>query len=294
MEQLIFENENLNIVKNKKKESVTNIIDLFDSINIDNESILSEEDNNKMKEFDSLIEPIKENYSKYISFIKNNELPTIGSYSMVNTDDICKSINKWFASEVANFTELVYEYFENKYSVKLVNNFYCKVKYGSKTDGRKKLRKDMSSSIIVEDILEQLGDITFGELSTKQMKEAIPNSQAFYNFSVKGKNISFNIRGIHWEKSYDGIHWRTGYNHVGNAIKPLLDAISHYEWNSCCIHQSLNYLNTYSYDDTYLSEKSIGEKVTSIKFFKNGKIQLKFANSIFALEFAKDYCDYHE
>ena len=206
--------------------------------------------------------------------------------------------------EMSHFVSSVYRYFAEKYSISVENNISKQYRldnlpnsglryYNIDVLNEEFCLNNLCANIVIDDIFEQTGGRDLSEKAVLEVKEGISKGHLAYNLSVKGRVVS--VGNLWREKRWDN-KWEALVYRYADEMKSLFYALSHFEfdkieWSECFSTYKGNYSN-----ESWLIEQKFEtlNKIHSIKFFKNGKIQIKFKDSATALEFAEEYCGYSE
>lgn len=162
----------------------------------------------------------------------------------------------------------------------------------------RKEREDYESELLnlslsYEDILEQLFHQMDGrglwEQALHELKEKC-HSAAWCSYSNKTKyelkkeTLRFSDYACRYDHGYSYNRWS-----LTDGLKNILRGIAHFETGSFsyiphCINSLLGYSIT-----SDLTTFSTCKKVSQIKLFKNGRVDIKFTNAAYAREFVEDY-----
>lgn len=202
------------------------------------------------------------------------------------------------------FVKHIFSYFERKYKVSLENNFPKSdleskyYRYNSKKEMPKELVFDfIDYHTVVDKIIDQLGGMSFQDKAIKEVKDKLKEKcynsyHDTWNIKVKGNVISYTGYG------YVDNYWsRDKYEvHSPDFIRTFMEAISVEQYGESKHIIGIDCLYNYS---VYISEDElkngivpIGVKVERIKFFKNGRIDIKFKEAEQARQFAREWCGY--
>lgn len=147
---------------------------------------------------------------------------------------------------------------------------------------------------IVQDILAQTGNLPFGDLAVHQLKAAFAPKVTWRSKDerVKQTGATLHIEAYAYlETRYDG-GLRLKYSGE-RPVQLLYRVLSHFERGEIvkqdALFESLPGMGN-AYDVDLTPYPVNGDKVNAVRFYKNGKIAVKFASSIFASEFKRDYC----
>jgi hypothetical protein len=232
-------------------------------------------------------------YTKYVDDYRSNS----NSYSVLN--DAILDINKAFINHIVN-------HFTDKYKVtidtmeihnKLIMD-YIKGEERWDRDRYEYAIKKTNYNDILDQIFIQLGGFSFEDKAIKELKDKTRRTyQRHYsgsNMSIKGCKVS--IDGYYSHK--DSI-WNE-YRLSGN-YDLIFTALYHYE-NGIIKEHTTELHNRYSgYDNEKRADRNYEkyepyslDKVKSIKFFKNGKLDIEFDGNQTAVFFAKEYLGYQD
>ncbi|WP_145949524.1 hypothetical protein [Paenibacillus sp. Y412MC10] len=177
-------------------------------------------------------------------------------------------------------------YFERKYNVTL-NKERINAKYS---------KQDITTEMVLDEIFIELGGFNFNEKAEIEIKDEMRIVSSFrggFGGKVKGNKISLEHTCI---VSHCSIFKRYS---LGDNANGLFIALTHFDTGTSeADWQFSNYYGADSYQrhGAHIFEKLDlkFEKIKSIKFFKNGRVDIEFISGAAALAFAKDYCGYIE
>lgn len=294
----------MEMLKNQQSEiNFGELLNTFNSIEIQNNTRLANEDLEAMEEMRTKYETFKNTFYEYQKFYNNNSLISFSdsTYSNFQTKKMLAWLNTNSMAECSIYIEKIYSYFRNKYNVKLENNFKKDGDYSSYRDidikGEENLKfyLNIDYNNIIDDIFDQLGGFNFEEKAVSEIKNNLKNLchnqyRNEYNAKLKGKTISLSTY-LTWGTDWGKI--RTNSYNSNEITHPIFRAISHFEENET---------STLNCFDRYIGWRLEGseflefntfewlEKFKAVKFFKNGRIDLKFSTAQHALTFAREYC----
>jgi hypothetical protein len=273
------------------------ILESFENVEIKNENRLCSEDLEIIQEKKNNLEKMKESFNTYLEFYKNNKL--LGYDGEIN--NMIYNFKK--DQIIPNFQYLisdVYNYFNKKYSLnieklntkELIKNYNKFKRYNTYERDFEWYMNVFNIDMLIDDIFNKLNGISFKEMEIKLLKEKILNYS--WGVNVKGKKVNlkeilnFNEYQIQSNNNYI----LSGSERIENIFKLLTYAECNNFKNDCFVNvkeliknAKENITNTYELE---------GEKIQSIKIFKNGSIQITFNSGLNALEFAQEYLNYKE
>lgn len=275
------------------------LLDIFDNIKIEQTDNISHEDKvfcerqeeiyNKLKDkYTSFMEELKEvsvmndsickdyTYTNGTQWTYNYDSPYYYSYKPI---DISRQIIKMRDK----FVSCLSYYFQRNYSVTIDNEKINK-KFGENIE--------ITYNDILDEIIEQLGGFSFSEKAEKEIKDKLKErTRSYYRDNTPRVKVAKNKITIN-DYCYFESRWGGGrslhYNY-NEYIEDLFRAFSYYQEKSTkmteeykAIYDSLR--NKYEPD----FELNNG-MVTKLKFYQNRKVDIWFANSDMANQFAKDF-----
>ncbi|OMD67624.1 hypothetical protein [Paenibacillus odorifer] len=178
------------------------------------------------------------------------------------------------------FISITCEYFSEKYNVSIDEAIL-----------QKKYDKKVTYENIVEEIILQLDGHSFTEKAASEIKEKARNT-LYGDNKIIIRNNKLILDGYYVR--HDSL-WKE--YRLTERKDFILNAISHFDNGSVKINKELT--NRYcGYDNEKKSsnydryETQSLSKVKSIKFLKNGKMEIEFASHTMAAKFAGEYCGY--
>lgn len=290
-------------VKENKKEmennfNIDDILNMYDNVEVKNENRLSNEDMEAMQQLEKKFNDMREKFKLYLDFYDDNKIIDFDNKELTRSiynlhDDFVKEV---VFPKCQAFISNVYYYFKNKYNVTLDTLEFDRDYNVTSRKERANVNlnwvmEKLNLDLLIDDIFNQLGGFNFKSKEIEEAKEKVINKCTGWNkslLSVKGKNLS--IQSYIYYGSWRG--YEVDYNNIG-SLKPLLTLVE--EFNNTTNTNEFLIENLKTYNDVTGQEFKIeGDKITGIKFYKNGKVQLIFNNGSNALNFAKEYLNYNE
>ncbi|QWU14398.1 hypothetical protein SAMN04487895_101707 [Paenibacillus sophorae] len=186
-------------------------------------------------------------------------------------------------SDIKNaFIMYVCSYFERKYNI-TIDEDKVKNKYG----------EDITYNNIIDEIFIQLDGFNFTEKAEQEIKSKAKD--IFYsNDKITIRNNKLILDG-HF--AYHDSIWKE-YRLTGKH-ESILMALSHFEDGNTNVKEELSnkyfgYNNERSKDNYDKYEVQTLSKVKTIKFLKNGKMEIEFLSNQVASKFANEYCGYNQ
>lgn len=286
-----------------------NLENLFSNVKIENDKRLSAEDNEKMEEYKKVLADMREKFKLYLVFYKENPIKNIdydgkiknvmGVKNSIYTFEEEFIINVIF-KQTTHFINDIYCYFKNKYNVTLEYKEHNTDYYvGRQAKAEENFNYFMNVSIddILDDIFNQLGNISFDDRALEEVKKEIKDACKSWRDEkiVTVKNGKITIKDFIYYDSW-ALKWSEGYrNNNQDKIVNLFKLVTYYNTNELNNNYEFITKPLNDYDNKYIGIYEINDSILkSFKTFKNGKIELNFTNGLKALDFAKKYLGYQE
>lgn len=295
-----IDNSNNEIGQEENEPMTTTFDDIFskfDNIEITTESKVSAEDLVFCQEQEDIYKQLINTYSNFrsqldsISILSNEHGKKYGKqsdayfhtqntafYYSMSKHDIISTIDKMKNS----FVGYVCSYFEKKYSITI-----------DKDAIKNKYDENITYENIIDEIFMQLGGYNFTEKAEQEIKEKAKNSVRNSD-KITIKNSKLIIDG-HF--SYHDSIWKE-YK-LSGQYSELFKALQHFEngstaGNAELISKYCGYNNERNLSNYERYEPQTLNKVKSIKFLKNGKLEIEFTSNQQATSFAGVYCGYNQ
>jgi len=204
----------------------------------------------------------------------------IGWYEMKDIKVLADKIQKGFINKILR-------YFDKTYNVNIeIENINKKYDY------------TVTYENLLDDIFVFLGGNTFDERAVNELKEATRKTYYFNQYTGSNITMKNNKLSIDGRYSYFDSIWKE--NKLSGDFNKIFTALYYFDSKVMTKNNSELYSKYCGYSNEKNEanyEKYIPQsltKVKSIKFFKNGKLQIEFQTAQQALLFAKDYCGYIE
>lgn len=242
----------------------------------------------------ALYQEEKESYSK--DFLDNYNYSTF----KVDDCDVYRKISGLQKKYISN----IYSYFERTYKVNIIRNKYDSFVADYEQISRYDVNKDRAAKLLVkqhyqpfvDDIVSQLGGLDFAGVATQQLKEKM--KEGCYNQYRDIWNIEVKNNVVKYTGGYVSKDWYSNYRvHRDKFFEALPDVISMYFYGKVQKLIGCDYFYGYNIE---IEENQIGTwlkwsdglKITAIKFYKNGRFDMKFATPEDARDFARTWCGY--
>ncbi|MFS0883329.1 hypothetical protein [Metabacillus niabensis] len=259
-----------------------NLLDKFEDIVIQNKERIDYEDKEICEELQQSWNGLIQYKEKLEVFLNNNPVNNIFYSNAV----VYKSFQSLIHDKRKSFISKVIYHFKNKYKVNLPIDTITR-----KLDGKNPLHYEH----ILDLIFDELGGMTFYERAVSEVKSRCRQILS-RNSEVKVIKNKLSISNlVYW--SIWGNIYSVGYSDT--SINNLFIGLSHF---SCGNVEMLGRFKTlykhlsdrYKKEIDIFSLQNIGEeKIDSIKFYKNGKVEIHFEDKSYAEQFKKEYINYN-
>jgi hypothetical protein len=295
MKNTYSENNDTNAFNNF--DTLNDIFSKFDKVEITTEQKISSEDLEFCQEQETIYKKLVEVHNNFIDQLQE-----------------VTELNKWhsekFACKINDYTykqETAYSYSLagreisetiNKMKNKFISSvcYYFMKKY-SVTINHEKIQKKFDLNVTYENIIDciymDLDGYNFTEKAIQELKEksrnAVRNSD-----KITIKNTKLIIDG-HF--SYHDSIWKE--YRLNGGFCEIFKGLQHFEDGSTAGNDELvgkyvGYQNERKAENYERYEPMTLSKVKSIKFLKNGKLEIEFFSNRFAAKFASEYCGYQK
>jgi len=284
------------------------LVDKFSNFEVKTEERVSAEDKNYLDKLQELYDGTLTYYRRVFALYNeekrkytNDVVKLIGNYNCVFADNM--DVNKRACELQIGFTNQIYSYFCNKYKITIENDNkkaeekkYDSYKYYGELPKEliDELYERQTYDTVLDDIIQKLGGMTFNELSVQQIKDRMKKAAFCYDkWRIEVKNATVKFDGAYVSKEWYQDKYKV---HRGEFLAVLPDALSLFMIGSpnCC-HMGFMRKYEIELDEDEMKqgiEFPSGLKLKSMKFFKNGRLDMKFETPEYARAFAREYCGY--
>lgn len=277
-------------------ETTTSLLTKFEAVKIENVDRISSEDKEFCEYHETILRKTVAVYNDFITAVKSlvNEVK-VNSYKE-------ESYNLFlsFSTDVGPAEKRIKE-LKNSFVDRVCRHFASKYKVTIDRDFKEKYDETITFNNILDEIFLQLGGYSFEEKSVNEIKAKMKHAASNYHgdpkFQIKKNKLIMDC--IH-QARYDDIwkRWTVGKYSYDGELMHFYTALSHFDHNEKSCHWELKqFLDANDEKNPALFTKyefCTMEKLRSIKFYKNGKIDIEFTTAEQARAFAKDYCGYIE
>lgn len=146
---------------------------------------------------------------------------------------------------------------------------------------------------VVDEVFAQLGGFSFTEKALNELKEKCYSAVHHHDWRTNGEVEDFEIKKDTLQLTRYSCHFDPGWStprwSITDETKRILDAIAHYEYGNFD-YGSRAFSGLFEWNiETNFFQYSWMEKMRSVKLFKNGRVDIKFASAAAVNEFVNNY-----
>lgn len=284
------------------------ILEMFDEIEIKNDTRVSKEDLEKIQELQNDFDIDKEFHFKMKNLIENEfkgEIELFGK-SAYTKRKLMESNYSAFMDRAEHFKSDIYYYFNKKYNCTLKSNY--KAREENKFDAYNECRtlesneklkyyEELNYNQILDDIFEQLGGLTLENKQEDEVIKFLKDKTKQYREDnkkvvIKGKKITINaFFGI---DDFDA-KWgttRISYYYRDNFSK-LFESFDIFDNKNNSKETFNNFVNLEG-ESLITTHELDYDDIQALKLFKNGRIDITFSSNLKALKYTKKFLSYEE
>lgn len=273
------------------------LLSMFDDIEIENNSRIENNDLTFCQDQENIYNKLVDVYSNLAEQLvkveamakEHNAKFNVNNNSYIYDTAYSESLKERDIEDKINnmkerYISKVCHYFQTKYNV-TIDYAAIQKKY--------KDTKELSYDTIIDEIFIQLDGFSFIEKAEKEMKDKLKNDIRYSSTKAKSNKVILGdfVSIDTWQKKWGSIE--ISYN-SDSKIECLLNALQHFDNGNTVKNKHLKELyltlTNKKNDDVFTKHELTLNKVKSIKVYQNGKIDIEFASTEYALKFAREYC----
>lgn len=289
-----------------------NILDIFDSIEIKNDTRIPAEDLKVITELEKKFFKSRDFHFKMKELIENKEDQDYKTFeerynnkSKFLKSELQEMNYKAFMSESYKFVNSIYEYFKNKYNCQSLNTIELNEKskhfdtYERRIEASfEKLAyfENINKEIVLDYIFEELGGFNFEDKARQEVIEYLKKETKTYRgdkkrVAVKGKKVTI-LDLIYFDSWYPESLGR--YGNYFDRMTAIIKAISLSESNVVDAEFLADFIeNKCGTNNKIIRDYEINKiKTNKLKIFKNGRVDIEFTSTTNAINFAKEFLNY--
>ena len=272
-----------------------NTINKIDTFELSQKHKTSKEDEENLEKMQSIYENTLLAYKKWYD-IYHETVKSISEHNYYSLKLKDFSISEKIKTLNNDFISEIYNYFSSKYKIYLDMNFKNDLNSNDNDKDYIINKEPLNYKKYTNEILKQLGDLSFKEIRIKQLKEKIKNvcKNTYKNewkVKIQGDTIKFNDL-VSWYK----YNWENDYKLVDIESFLLIEsALSFFEYGKEIKFKEfapIRFVYGTKWDSIEKNIKINSKKIKSLKLFKNGRVDIKFCSSETAKEFIENWCGY--
>lgn len=234
-------------------------------------------------------------YDQAIGFLQGCLQKTLEIYNAYQDDEFRKDgyIDKH--DDIRHFEKRIENVrlaFINKIKYYFINKYKITIDKLSEKEG------DLHYSDLVDEVIEQLGGLSFGEKAVKELQDKLKDScRRGYSSEIKVnvKNKKVVINDFVWASKCKFMErWEISYSNRDTLIL-LFKGLTHFESGKIGLAHYYEWFmkEVGDYKESVFEKRELGyNKVQAIHIYKNGKTEIEFSTKEQAQKFAKEYCGY--
>lgn len=279
------------------------ILEKFKNFEVKEEDQISDADKrfleNWEKQYESVIQFYRNVYEQSKDTERHMDLSFIPQYSSFRLEDFRDKVLETICAIQSQYPDHIYSHFRRGYQIEIKSNKDLlsekyQVPYKATEEQVEKLFTLQDYHAYVADILNQTGGQTFDDLARQQLKEKMKEACLDYNsnwkISLKGKTLKY----TGWAFS----EWLQSYTSEDKFIIKFSQALGYFIFGRNVIPYELlpitnkfrlefnenEMKNGFCFSESFILEK--------IKFFKNGRVDIRFRKEENARKFISEWCGY--
>lgn len=271
---------------------INNLIEKFNQVKMEQSSFISEADNRFGQETENEFNLFVCNVKKYILYISENPVEN----QFFSSNKTVESLEEKLSKESEGFINKIAGYFETNYNIRL-NTEEIKKPFMTKRDDyyRKFFTYEISFLAVLSEIIKQLDGFNLVEKGLIETKKKL--NDAIYrveNIELRKNKVTL-LHFAAFDYSWDGLECSIN-NYCHEKMIVLARALNHFDTGRNCVSADMEFFASWHKEPLsfWLNEITFPykNKLQSLRFYKNRKLDIKFKTSEMAFEFMKEYCGF--
>lgn len=251
------------------------LLSKFEALEIENSSLISDEDREFCEGMQKRLEEAVSLILKAKDFYETNSMSNI----FLSTNNLIRDLDEQLSSRIDFLISKITHHFRSTYSVSIDSSKFRKYDH------------TIQYMDVVDDILLQMDGMNFKEKAHEEIKDGVRDT--IYNSSkVKVKSVKVSIADyMYFEGWFGAGNFR---NNRSDTLSKLLRGVELFESGSLTVRETLKSLTIDYIRNDWFRDFTFPcmDKLTSIRFYMNGKVELKFKDHELAMAFAREYLKY--
>ncbi|HEX3046816.1 MAG TPA: hypothetical protein VHY08_18825 [Bacillota bacterium] len=250
----------------------------FDRVKLDCQDRISSEDQSFGAKLQQEFTEFVTFANSYLVFLNQN----VVTNDLYNSKELITEMEKVMKKKTNDFITKIVWHFEKAYAITL-NSEKVSAKYNH----------EVTFNQIVVEIFEQIGGYELLDKAAEEIKAKLCR-EIRERVNVKNCKVSIDVYP-YLEYTWDGRGLRIFYQ-AEEKLRKLFRAITHFDDGRTIADDDLTVIaNGESRPEEYwFKEQAINgkNKLQGLRFYKNGRIDIRFTSTDQALQFAQEYCGY--
>ncbi|WP_182101551.1 hypothetical protein [Niallia taxi] len=259
--------------------ALLSLVDRFEELEVERITNLSSSEKEFCLNLQTEYDQLKTFHQNYILFLNQNAIDT----DLISTERLKHGMTATLEQGKYRFIKKIADYFSQQY------NIFIDYENLNET-----LDFNVTYDMIIERVGLQLGSTSFEETAENEMRQRLNRHLLRKQYlEIKGNRISIQHYLMFHEYEEGYALFRNG----GDRLNDLFSALTHFKTGVTKVHQELEGLSSSLYSPSPAEEQfkrfelvELKDCIEGFRFYKNGRIDIYFANEQLAEDFYRDYC----
>lgn len=259
--------------------TLSSLVDRFEELEVERTTNLSSSEKEFCENLQTEYDQLRTFHHNYILFLDQNAIET----NLLSTERLKHGMTAMLEQGKFCFIKQLADYFSQQYNIFI---------------DYEKLNEVFGFNVTYDEIIErvelQLGSSSFEETAENEMRQRLNRHLLRKQYlELKGNRISIQ----HFLMFHEYENGYALFKNGGDRLNDLFSALTHFTTGVTKVHQELENLSSALYSPSPAEEQfkkvelvELHECIAGFRFYKNGRIDIHFADDIKAEQFYRDYC----